>query len=31
MTLNIINMERVNTLADQGGIDNVVEYVNGLI
>ena len=24
-TLNIINMERVNTLADQGGIDNVVD------
>ena len=29
-TLNIINMERVNTLADQGGIDNVVDqYVKG--
>ena len=24
-TLNIINMERVNTLAEQGGIDNVVD------
>ena len=29
-TLNIINMERANTLAEQGGIDNVVDqYVRG--
>jgi len=29
-TLNIINMERVNTLASQGGIDNVIDqYVKG--